>query len=247
MKIEKLSQNQIRCILTKEDLLSRQIRVSELVYGSEKAKALFQDMMEEASELGFKAEDNPLMIEAIPVPGESLEIIITRMEDPDELDTRFSKFTDSDIDMEDFDEYDMENERDEEAELPFLGTGENTEEFQPEEEEVSEVLLEDVEIPAIRRIYAFEQLDDLIFASYAMNPTYTVDSSLYKDELKGRYYLLLENPGKPVRPFHMACNQAAEYGSLKRSDGVRVAYLKEHYKMMIEKKAVEKLAGMITK
>ena len=52
--------------------------------------------------------------------------------------------------MEDFDESDMENERDEEAELPFLGTGENTEEFQPEEEEVSEVLLEDVEIPAIR-------------------------------------------------------------------------------------------------
>ena len=51
MKIEKISNSQIRCILTGEDLASRQLRLSELAYGSEKARALFRDMMEQAAEL----------------------------------------------------------------------------------------------------------------------------------------------------------------------------------------------------
>ena len=36
MKIEKINENQIRCTLTKEDLDSHQIRISELAYGTEK-------------------------------------------------------------------------------------------------------------------------------------------------------------------------------------------------------------------
>ena len=38
MKIEKLNDNQIRCTLTKDDLADRQIKLSELAYGSEKQK-----------------------------------------------------------------------------------------------------------------------------------------------------------------------------------------------------------------
>ena len=41
MKLEKINENQIRCTLTREDLASRHIRLSELAYGSEKAKKLF--------------------------------------------------------------------------------------------------------------------------------------------------------------------------------------------------------------
>ena len=37
-KIEKLNDNQIRCTLTPADLADRQIKISELVCGSEKAR-----------------------------------------------------------------------------------------------------------------------------------------------------------------------------------------------------------------
>ena len=60
MKIEKINDNQIRCTLTRDDLAQRQLKLSELAYGSEKAKSLFREMMQQ---------------------------------DPDELDTRFSRFT----------------------------------------------------------------------------------------------------------------------------------------------------------
>ena len=42
MKIEKINDNQIRCTLTRADLADRQLKLSELAYGSEKAKSLFQ-------------------------------------------------------------------------------------------------------------------------------------------------------------------------------------------------------------
>lgn len=106
MKIEKLSENQIRCTLNKSDLASRQLKISELAYGSEKAKELFRDMMQQASyEFGFEAEDIPLMIEAIPVSADCIVLIVTKVDDPEELDTRFSKFSPADADDE-FNEYD---------------------------------------------------------------------------------------------------------------------------------------------
>ena len=94
MKIEKLNDNQIRCTLTPADLEERQLKLSELAYGTDKAKSLFHDMMQQAAhECGFEAEDIPLMIEAIPASADSIVLIITNVEDPEELDTRFSRFS----------------------------------------------------------------------------------------------------------------------------------------------------------
>lgn len=44
MKIEKVNDHQIRCTLTKADLADRELKISELAYGTEKAKSLFRDM-----------------------------------------------------------------------------------------------------------------------------------------------------------------------------------------------------------
>ncbi len=97
MKIEKVNDNQIRCTLTREDLAERQIKLSELAYGTEKAKLLFRDMMQQAAyEFGFEADDIPLMIEAIPLSQDTIILVITKVEYPEELDTRFSKFSDPD-------------------------------------------------------------------------------------------------------------------------------------------------------
>lgn len=135
MKLEKLSDTQIRCTLSREDLSQRQLHLSELAYGSEKAKELFRDMMQQASiELGFEADNIPLMIEAIPISNDCLVLVVTKVEDPDELDTRFSRFSKinvddsfdedfSDIDDTDFEEMDFLDDEDDidmdDEPLPF--------------------------------------------------------------------------------------------------------------------------------
>lgn len=112
MKIERLSENQIRCTLNKADLNEKHLKISELAYGTQKARELFRDMIQQASaELGFEIDDTPLMVEAIPVSPDCLILIVTKVEDPEELDTRFSRFSkvneyDIDDDDDDFDDYD---------------------------------------------------------------------------------------------------------------------------------------------
>ena len=98
MKIEKINENKIRCILTRDDLEVRHMKISEIAYGSEKARSLFRDMMEQAShQFGFEADNIPLMIEAIPMPNECIILDITKVSDPEELDTRFSRFSQSSV------------------------------------------------------------------------------------------------------------------------------------------------------
>ncbi len=94
MRIEKINENQIRCILTKSDLEEHEVQLSELAFGTENAKELFRDMIAQASEeFGFEAEDIPLMIEAMPVSPEKIILIITKVENPDDLSDRVSKYT----------------------------------------------------------------------------------------------------------------------------------------------------------
>ena len=115
MKIEKVNDHQIRCTLTKADLADRELKISELAYGTEKAKSLFRDMMQQASaKFGFEADDIPLMIEAIPLNADCIVLVITKVEDPEELDTRFSKFApamedDDEIDPDDFSDNSSDN------------------------------------------------------------------------------------------------------------------------------------------
>lgn len=124
MKLERLGENQIRCTLTKEDLEIRQIKISEISYGNAKAKMLFKDVMQQASfELGFEADNIPLMIEAIPMSSGCIVFIITKVDNPEELDTRFSRFSPSVIEegleedgYDDMSEYDIDE--DEEEQLP---------------------------------------------------------------------------------------------------------------------------------
>ena len=94
MRLERLSDTQIRCTLTSTDLSNHHIDIDELTYGSENARSLFREMLTQASyELDFNVENVPLMIEAIPLSDDSLILLVTKIEDPEELDTRFSKFT----------------------------------------------------------------------------------------------------------------------------------------------------------
>ena len=77
MKIERINDNQIRCTLSSFDLSVRDLNLGELAYGTEKAKTLFRDMMQQAAiKFGFEADDIPLMIEAIPLNSDCIVLII---------------------------------------------------------------------------------------------------------------------------------------------------------------------------
>ncbi|MBQ2397147.1 MAG: adaptor protein MecA, partial [Bacteroidales bacterium] len=58
-------------------------------YGSQKAQALFKDMMAKANEeFGFETDNVPLMIEAVPLSTDSIMIVVTKVDDPLQIEQR---------------------------------------------------------------------------------------------------------------------------------------------------------------
>ena len=237
MKIEKVNENQIRCTLTREDLASRELKISELAYGTEKAKTLFRDMMRQANfEFGFEAEDIPLMIEAIPLNAECIVLIITKVEDPDELDTRFSRFAPSVTeDSGEDEEFDTDNT----DEVMELFRQLQTDKAEPANAPAAE------ESPAkdklLSRIYAMASLQQTIDACRLISPAYNGFSSLFKDSDSGVYYLSLTAPTEQLEEFNRVCNTLSEYGCLKHGLPGSRNYLFEHCETLIRDNTVQSL------
>lgn len=82
MRIEKISDRKLKILLTNDDLKKRDIKMTELAFGTDKTRELFKEMMNIATdEYDFDAEDSQLMIEAIPISLEAIMILVTKMDD----------------------------------------------------------------------------------------------------------------------------------------------------------------------
>ncbi len=236
MKIEKLNENQIRCTLTHADLAARHLKLSELAYGTEKAKSLFRDMMQQASfDFGFEADDIPLMIEAIPASADSIVLIITKVEDPEELDTRFSKFTPF---GELYSAHESPFSKLEGAE-EFLDLLNKVKEAAAGVAQASEEKKAPEPVPA--KLFSFENIDRVIQAAQLIAQMYKGRNTLYRDAGNEIYILALTQSEHTSNEFNKICNMLSEYGTLERVSGSVLAFLEEHCETVISTDAVQKL------
>ncbi len=260
MKIERVNDHQIRCTLTREDLADRELKLSELAYGTEKAKSLFRDMMQQAScEFGFEAEDIPLMIEAIPLSSECIILIITKVEDPEELDTRFSKFApsvhDENEDLDDMMES-LADGADDVLDL-FRKIQDNHLSDSSDEEDLSVIDAEPKSVSKetafdkkpllsgnqeLTRIYSFDSLHTVIRLSHVLASIYQGTNSLYKRQQDERYVLVITKSSLSPSGFNKVCNILSEYGSPEKSVYASEAFLEEHFEPIVKNTAIQELS-----
>lgn len=266
MKIEKISDTQIRCTLNKEDLADRHLRLSELAYGSDKAKALFRDMMQQAnSEFGFDAENIPIMVEAIPISADCLILQITKVENPDELDTRFSSFTpDEDSEEKSLDSFDTEEETDTYAdeilncfeqfsdmlEKRLSATDSSISDAKKKNcfNEISECLEEIKELTnkdarlSMTKAYAFQSLSSVTELAAVIAPFYNGQNTLYKNSADNTYHLVVEISSHKPADFNKICNIISEYASSERVSAALLAHFEEHMKCIVKDRAIQVLS-----
>lgn len=213
MKIEKLSDNQIRCILTKEDLSKRGLRLSELAYGTDKAKEFFREMMEQAQYLyGFQAENAPLMIEAIPTESGTLVLLVTRVDSPEALEQTLTGAPE-----------DQEDER-----TPGL---------RPQDIQAYQSFL------LTHRLYVFVSMSAAADAARHVAPFYTGESALYQDPDDHFYYLFLTmRDTEEVEAMQPCLAALTEYGSRAMAPYGRLEYLREHGRTILADDAVATLS-----
>lgn len=234
MKIEKIDDNSIKCTLSSLDLSSRNLNLRDMTYGSQAAKRLFNEMMQKAKEeVGFSIENTPLMIEAIPLQGGAVQLIISKVDDPEELDTRFSKFS-------------------------AAGSGQNgwiselATQILEGAQGLMKQLKETEEEPGVAeekkesgdegiRLYRFRTLDRVIDAAKAVSYCDLGANSLYKAEDKKGYYLSLHSKGEDIDSLNRAANLLLEYGERVNGGSATEAYYKEHMEQLIQENALQKL------
>ena len=240
MKIEKLNDNQIRCTLTRADLADRELKLSELVTGTEKAKSLFQEMMHKAShEFGFETEDMPLMIEAVPASADSIVLIITKVDDPEELDNKFSKFGNA-LDLDHKKRHVLDKLEGAEELLDLINkvkdaVTETAKQVVEEKEEQN--------IPKIR-LFSFSTLDCVIAASRLLKGLYDGANTLYKDVPNDLYVLALTQSDHTTVEFNKICNMLSEYGCIEKTTGAVLAFLEEHCEVIVAATAVQQLSTL---
>ena len=185
MKAEKINQDQIRFTLSESDLISRNLHMSELSYGSDKTKALFEDMMRTAYEqFGMDFSQKPLMIEAIPLSDRELTITVTRVSGAAELGALFGANFGGPRDVhhgQDPRGLDMWNPAfTDPTKGPQEGPGREEKGFFDE-------------IPGTKDgvIYLFDRLEDLCHVSTHIPEKLNLINALYVDEGKGTYYLVV--------------------------------------------------------
>ena len=250
MKIERVNDCQIRCTLTKEDLASRQLKISELAYGTEKAKDLFRDMMQQANyQFGFDAEDIPLMIEAVPINSDCIILIITKVEDPEELDTRFANFSPS-IQNE-VSGGDNEAAEEEDVMDLFQRLKNDT---SSDADEIDKVLNSGRQRPQPKAahiappsvdpffLFSFASMHDVMKFASLNKTSVSIRNTLYKSDKDDRLYLLIHPDDESASVLHKLCSILSEYGRSESSSSISEQYLDEHYQILIKDNAIQKLS-----
>ena len=262
MRIEKVNENQIRCYLTKEDMEARKLHLKELAYGTEKARLLFHELMQQAySRFGFEAENMPVMIEAVPLHDESLVLIVTKVDNPEELDTRFSSFAPSvksgggDEDKGSssvlgqlLDTIRRELGEDTAASGPQpsgkgapSGSTAPSSAPSPEGKTGPDTSL----TTAAAQLYTFPSIGLAADAACMAAPAFSGVSSLYRDTSDGKYYLIL-SPKKDgsTAGYTRALSIFSEFGTSEYLTPAREQYLREHCDILSIHDAVERLAEL---
>ena len=191
-------------------------------------------------ECNFDADGTPLMIEAIPVPSEGLILLMTKVEDPEELDTRFSHFTSV---PDEADPVISPEERVYADEIigcmqhlnKLLTDPMASKFFNPDGNHV------EISVESMSKVFRFASLDEVIRLAKVIYKTYSGENTLYKDSEKGIYYLVAAMSSHTPEQFNKICNIISEYVTFDRPGTIDIDYLKEHCDVIVKDKAVQVL------
>lgn len=199
MRLQKVNEHEIRCVINAQDLEAHQITMKQLRYGTKETQELFKEVVSKAiAEYNFNTEGLPLMIEAIPMSPQELLLIISAVEDAEELDPHFADFADVDAESDD-----------RKQEPRFL------------EAEAVEALAIKAFVLWFRDIEAAAR-----FCKHV--PLYGGRSTLYRCPEGGFYMAVTRPDDMSAKDFNMFVNSSSEYGTVVPESAVLYAQLKEH-------------------
>ena len=171
-------------------------------------------------------------------------MLFRSVEDPDELDTRFSKFAPSPSDDSGQKKYEaLDKLEGAETLLNLLGKVKEKMEAvkqssasdkQPAKEEGTVTL----------RLFSFSAMEHVLQAAQLLGGMYHGSNSLYKDTAENVYILAIMQSDHSINDFNRICNMLTEFGTLEKSSGASLAFLEEHCESLLSNDAIQQLSAI---
>lgn len=235
MRMERVNSNQIKCYLNKNDLSSRELNFSEIAYGNPKTQTLFHDMMAKAlDEFGFDMQNVPIMIEIVPVSYDSIMLIITRVEDPSDIDDQFIEFQQNQPSAREV----RESSRESSSNIRKADSN----------PQVSKPVFQDLnsykrsELTDVSFAYMFDSFESVVAAAHELSKYRISQSDLYQED--GKYILLIRNRSTAKDLRLLISGLLSEFGSIYKNNTVSFEYYKEHCDLIIENDAIGQLVRL---
>ena len=200
------------------------------------------------------------MIEAIPLSPDTIILIITKVEYPEELDTRFSQFAPGDPEEEAREDY-MGEDSDkvfEEAgaddildlvrrlqEQSRTAEGKEQADNHISLGKISEKKHKKKEEPLvvdITKLFVFDELDEVNRLARVLKGFYNGCNVLYKNKLNRKYYLVISKSHHTPEEFNKVCNILSEYAHQEKYSTAIRAYFDEHYELILKEDALQILS-----
>ena len=172
---------------------------------------------------------------------ECIILDITKVADPEELDTRFSRFSPASPDLLDDSQKDMIPDGADEVLDLFQKLLEHRLKNTPTEkrDQQAEVLANELDM---HKSYLFHRMNPILDVARILSGHYHGENSLYKNPETGDYYLLVSKSDHKPEEFNKVCNILSEYGTSAKYSPSGEAYMKEHYTLLMEHCALQQLA-----
>ena len=198
------------------------------------------------------------MIEAIPLSADSMIVIVTKVPDPEELDSRFARFSPEDgaaastESLSGIDDVMSLISRLTKAAKSAAQAASGTEaarSAEPAAQNGIETVPADDhpddnsngEIYRLTRFYLFRDLETIIQAARVIDAGYEGPSSLYKNPDDGNYYLILQKADTKAETFNRICNILSEYGLQADYTSGLEELLREHMQVIVQGRALQTL------
>ncbi len=215
MKIERINDNQFRCIMSMGELLQRRLTIKKLSSSPPEATRLVRELIERSShEVGFVPNELPVMVEATQTAEGEVIFTVTKINSPEELPGGMQPPTDL---------------------LRMLHSFAHAIKTQQEEYKIRQ--------PKPLAVFAFYGKDNLRVPPRLKKLPAGIQSSLYYLKEQGIYYLIVSASPKQWESFNQICLLLAEYGHRVPSTTASQAYYAEQGECIYATHAIEQMGA----
>ena len=269
MEFIRINDNMIKCIITEDDMSEFDVSLEDFFTRSEQAMEFLHEVVKlAAEEVDYKPQGPLTSLQIAPMENKSIAIFLTEkpqvdlntilnglkkgagIEIPEDV---IDKVKNSTLDEQaNFFQKFMENVH--EAVEKNLAAGNSVPPRQ--EDSFAKILDQAIRMSNEKnaknakegqaknlevRVFAFDQISDVLAFALMTECDEALQTSLYKDEDHGTYYLIAERNGVKTRELATFYLTACEYGHNVTDKEEHVKFIKEHNTCIIEENAIGKM------